>query len=74
MENPYKHNGIYPKVKYNVEKEDIIVYTICKANWYGGNPTLAYNSPIDEVVKAYQFEIMARQYKDTAYELNKDKK
>ena len=25
----------------------------------------------DEVIKAYQFEIMTRQYKETAYELNK---
>ena len=74
MENPFKYNRVCPKVKYNVDKEDVIIYTICKAGWYNGNPTQAYNSPIDEVIKAYHFEIMVRQYKDTAYELNKDKK
>lgn len=74
MENAFQSHRVCPKVKYNVSKEDVIIYTICKANWYNGNPTLAYNSPIDDVIKAYQFEIMVRQYKDTAFELNKDKK
>ena len=74
MEDPFRPNRVCPKVKYNVDKEDVIIYNICKAGWYNGNPTLAYNAPIDEVIKAYQFEIMTRQYKITEYELNKDKK
>lgn len=74
MENPLQHNRVCPKVKYNVDKIDVIIYTICKAKWYSGNPTIAYEAPIDDVIKAYQFEIMVRQYKDMAYELNKDKK
>lgn len=74
MENPYKHNRIYPKVKYNVDKIDVIIYTICKAGWYNSNPGLAYEAPVDEVIKAYQFEKLTRQYKDTFYELNKAKK
>ena len=74
MENPYKGRGICPKVSYNVDKEDVIIYTICKAGWYNGNPTIAYNSPVDDVIKAYQFEIVARQYKATALELNKANK
>lgn len=74
MENPYKGREISPVVRYNVDKEDIIIYTICKSGWYGGNPSLAYQAPIDEVIKAYQYEILARQYKVTALELNKAKK
>ena len=74
MENPYKDNHIRPTVRYNVDKEDVIIYTICKAGWYNGNPSIAYQAPIDEVIKAYQFEILARQYKDTVFELNKAKK
>lgn len=71
MENAYKSRINQPTVKYNVAKEDVIIYIICKAGWYNGNPTTAYNSPIDDVMKAYQFEIMSRQYKDTVHELNK---
>ena len=74
MENPYKGRKNQPIVKYNVSKEDVIIYTICKAGWYNSNPSIAYNAPIDEVIKAYQFEIFARQYKDTCYELNKAQK
>lgn len=74
MENPYKGREIHPTVRYNVDKEDVIIYTICKAGWYGGNPSLAYKAPVDEVMKAYQFEILVRQYKATVYELNKAKK
>lgn len=74
MENPYKGTELHPKVRYNVDKEDVIIYTICKAGWYNSNPNIAYNSPIDEVIKAYQFEIMTRQYKATVFELNKAKK
>ena len=73
MENPYKSRELAPKVRYNVDREDIVVYTICKAGWYGGNPSLAYQAPVDEVVKAYQFEIVVRQYKSTVHELNKAK-
>lgn len=71
MENPYRNRQNLPTVCYNVDREDVIIYTICKAKWYNSNPSLAYNAPVDEVIKAYQFEIMTRQYKETAYELNK---
>ena len=74
MENPYKRRENQPIVKYNVSKEDVIIYTICKAGWYNSNPGLAYKAPVDEVIKAYQFEKLTRQYKDTFYELNKAKK
>ena len=74
MENPYKGTELHPTVRYNVDKEDVIIYTICKAGWYNSNPSTAYNSPIDEVIKAYQFEILTRQYKATALELNKANK
>ena len=74
MENPYKGRELHPTVRYNVDKEDVIIYTICKAGWYGANPSFAYEAPVDEVIKAYQFEILVRQYKATVYELNKAKK
>ena len=75
MENPYKERGITPKVCYNVvDKEDVIIYTICKAGWYNSNPNIAYNSPVDEVMKAYHFEIFTRQFRATVLELNKAKK
>ena len=74
MENPYKGRESTPNVRYNVSKEDVIIYIICKAGWYNSNPGIAYNAPIDEVIKAYQFEILTRQYKATAFELNKAKK
>ena len=74
LENPHQERQIVPVVKYNVSKEDVIIYTICKAGWYNGNPTTAYNAPIDEVIKAYQFEKLSRQYKETVHELNKARK
>ena len=42
-----------------------MVYTLAKAQWYNGNPSLIYKSPIDEVILAYQFEVMARDYDAT---------
>ncbi len=42
-----------------------MVYSLAKAQWYGGNPTLIYNAPIDEVILAYQYEVMARDYEIT---------
>lgn len=74
MEHPYKGRELTPTIKYNVDKIDVIIYYICKAGWYNGNPNIAYNSPIDEVIKAYQYEVLVRQYRATAYELNKAKK
>lgn len=73
MENPCGGKQICPVVKYNVDKEDVIIYTICKAGWYNQNPGLVHRAPVDEVIKAYQFEIMTRQYKNAVYELNKAK-
>jgi len=46
---------------------------LCKAHWYNSDPNIAYNSPIDQVFKAYHFEQMTRVYKVTALELNKEK-
>lgn len=42
-----------------------MVYSLAKAQWYSGNPTLIYNAPIDEVILAYQYEVMARDYEIT---------
>lgn len=44
---------------------------LAKAGWYNGNPSAIYAAPIDEVMKSYHFEIMARQYKNTSYEMSK---
>lgn len=71
MENPCVDRENQPSVRFNVNKDELKIYTLAKANWYGGNPTLIYNAPIDEVWKAYDFEIMTRQYKSTALEMSK---
>ena len=73
MENPHIDRENQPIVKFNVSKDEMKIYTLAKANWYGGNPTAIYNAPIDEVWKAYDFEIMTRQYKSTALEMSKNK-
>lgn len=38
---------------------------MAKAQWYGGNPSTIYNSPIDEVLLSYQYEIMTRDFEET---------
>lgn len=42
-----------------------MVYSLAKAGWYDNNPRLIYESPIDEVILAYQYEIMTRDYDTT---------
>lgn len=74
MENPHREQANCPTVKFTVSKEDFMVYTLAKAGWYGGNPSAIYTAPCDEVIKAYHFEIMTRDYKNTAYEMNKAEK
>jgi len=49
----------------------MIIYTLAKARWYGGNPSAIYAAPIDEVMKSFHFENMTRQYKNTLLEMNK---
>lgn len=71
MENPSTGGENLPAVKYSVSKEEFMIYTLAKAGWYNGNPSAIYAAPIDEFFKAYHFEIMARQFKNTAFELNK---
>ena len=50
------------------------MYALAQAGWYGGNPTLIYNSPIDDVLMAYQYEIMVKQYKMTDYLMTMENK
>lgn len=73
MENPHINRENEPIVKFNVNKDEMKIFLLAKANWYGGNPTAIYNAPIDEVWKAYDYEIMTRQYKSTALEMSKNK-
>lgn len=72
MENPHIDRENQPLVRSNVSKDELKIYTLAKAGWYGGNLTEIYNAPIDVVLKAYDFEIMTRQYKSTAYEMSKN--
>ena len=71
MENASTGGENIPTVKYSVSKEEFMIFTLAKAGWYDGNPSAIYAAPIDEFFKAYYFEIMARQFKSTAIELNK---
>ena len=71
MENPHVDRENQPIVRSNVSKDELKIYTLARANWYGGNPSAIYNAPIDEVWKAYDFEIMTRQYRSTSYEMRK---
>lgn len=71
MENPYINRENSPVVKFNVSKDEFNIYLLAKAGWYNGNPSEIYAAPIDEVMKSYHFEIMARQYKNTSYEMSK---
>ena len=50
-----------------------MVFALAKSGWYGGNPTLIYNAPIDEVILAYQYEIMTRDYEITDIIMNMEK-
>ena len=65
MENPSREIRQKPIVKYDIGSIDIMVYSLAKAGWYDNNPRLIYESPIDEVILAYQYEIMTRDYDTT---------
>lgn len=73
MENPSRETRQKPTVKYDIESIDIMVFALAKSGWYGGNPTLIYNAPIDEVILAYQYEIMTRDYEITDIIMNMEK-
>jgi trans-2-enoyl-CoA reductase len=70
VENPRRETRQKPTVKYDIESIDIIVYSLAKAQWYGGNPSTIYNSPIDEVLLSYQYEIMTRDFEETDIAMN----
>ena len=71
MENPISKNGFKPTIKYNdIDDIDKIVYALTKAGWFGGNPSTAYNCPIDELFNAFYYESMTRDYEATYMELN----
>ena len=75
MENPISKNGFKPTVKYNnVDDIDKIIYTLTKAGWFGGNPSTAYDCPIDELFNAFYYEMMTRDFEATYFEMNKAKK
>ena len=69
--NPLHETYEQPIIKYNAETIDIIVFALAKAGWYGGNPTLIYNSPIDDVINAYCYEVMMRDFEMTSYIMSK---
>ena len=71
MENPYTDRENCPIFRFTVTKEEMMIYTLAKARWYGGNPSAIYAAPIDEVFKSFYFEVAARQYKSTQFEMNK---
>lgn len=48
-----------------------MAYMLAKAGWFGGNPSTIYATSIDEVIKAYDFEQMSRDYEKTFINLNK---
>lgn len=73
MENPYIDRENQPNIRYNVSKDEFKIYMLAKAGWYGGNPSAILAAPIDEVLKSYYFEIMARQFKSTTLEMSKNK-
>ncbi len=71
MENPSINRENQPIVRFSVSKDEFNIYMLAKAGWYGGDVSKIYAAPIDEVIKSYHFEIMARQFKNTSYEMSK---
>jgi hypothetical protein len=67
-------NGIKPHFVFKCDYLDMLVMSVCKSGWYGGNPSLAYQAPIDEVFNAFHFDNACKDYEHTYYELNKGKK
>lgn len=52
----------------------MIACLLAKTGYFGGNPQIILNSPIDIVLQTYQYEIFTREYEETYYELNKENK
>jgi len=47
---------------------------LAKAGWYNGNPSAIYTAPFDEVMNAFYYEQMIRQYEEKSIELNREQK
>ena len=50
-----------------------MVYRLAKSGWYSSNPTLIYNSPIDNVILAYEYELACREYEAAEIAINMEK-
>ena len=74
IENPVTTKSIRPKVISKLGWADRIVFMLAKAGWYNGNPSAIYSAPFDEVMNAFYYEQMIRQYEEKSIELNREQK
>lgn len=58
----------------NLELDNFIAFTLAKSGYYSGNPEIVLNSPVDNVMGAYHYEMFTREYETTFAELNKETK
>lgn len=73
MEKSSDEKQFIPKVECTLEKEDVLVYSLCGAGWFNGNPSTVYNSPADEVIRAYHYVKFKRELQSEIDKLNRAK-
>lgn len=64
-------NKRYPRIKIDADDETLIVCTLAKLKYYGGNPDLIWESPVDRVINTYYFDAFSSDYETAFVEMNK---
>lgn len=63
-----------PRTRVTADEQYIIPLILAKSGYFNSNPEVVMNTPIDIVMQTYHYEMFCRQYEETSYELNKEKK
>ena len=63
-----------PSIKITADYETVTAVTLAKSGYFGGNPQIVLNTPVDIVLQTYQYEMFTRKFEETCHEMNKEVK
>ena len=70
VECPQHYERRQPRVKIDADICDTIVNTLAIKGLFGGNPETIYNTTIDIVMNAYNYNVFINEYQETEMMLN----
>ena len=61
-----------PRISVEADFADLISLRLAKAGWWGGDPAKVKEAPVDEVMKALQYEQFVADYESAFMALNRE--